>query len=79
MLHPFTPDLTKLSIEELNKKYSELADRFVMASRWNNQPLLAQLRMLMQDYQEEIQNRNRKTLEELEKTNKNFKNVIDIK
>jgi hypothetical protein len=33
----------------------------------------------MQDYQEEIQNRNRKTLEEMEKNSKNFKNVIDIK
>jgi hypothetical protein len=79
MLHPFAPNFGAMSTEELNKKYTELTDRYTMALRWNNQSLVGQLRLLMQDYQEEIQNRNRKTLEEMEKNSKNFKNVIDIK
>lgn len=79
MGHPLTPDLTKLSIEELNEKYNDLAKRITMAYRWGNQDLVSQVGMLMQDYQEEIQVRNRRALEDMEKNSKNFKNIIDIK
>jgi hypothetical protein len=40
--------------------------------------MVGQLQLLMQDYQEEMSNRNRKALEEMEKNSKNFKNIIDI-
>jgi len=34
--------------------------------------------MLMLDYQNELAERGRKALEEMEKTSKNFKHIIDI-
>jgi len=37
------------------------------------------MQMLLSHYQEELSNRNRKKLEELEKNNKNFNKIIDIK
>jgi uncharacterized protein YbjQ (UPF0145 family) len=49
-----------------------------MAYRWGNADMVAQLQMLMGDYQAEIQRRNQKALEDMEKNSKNFKNIIDI-
>jgi hypothetical protein len=79
MGHPLAPDLTELTNEELNKKYNDLITRMNQAYRWGNPDMVSQLQMLMQDYQEELANRNRKALEDMEKTSKNFKNIIDIK
>jgi hypothetical protein len=77
-LHPLTPDLSKLTIEELNSKYGDLMKRSTAAYRMGSADMVYQLQLLMQDYQEEIANRNRKSLEEMEKNSKNFKNIIDI-
>lgn len=77
-MHPLSPDLSKLSVEELNKKYGDLLSRTTMAYRWGNADMVAQLQMLMGDYQAEIQRRNQKALEDMEKNSKNFKNIIDI-
>lgn len=79
MGHPLTPDLTKLSMEELTAKYNDLMGRLTTAYRWGNPDMVGQLQLLLQDYQEELSNRQRKALEELEKNSKNFKNIIDIK
>jgi hypothetical protein len=79
MGHPLAPNLTELTNEELNKKYNDLITRMNQAFRWGNSDMVGQLQMLMQDYQEELANRNRKALEDMEKNSKNFKNIIDIK
>jgi hypothetical protein len=76
--HPLTPDLSKVNIEELNKKYGDLLKRITYAYRIGQSQMVGQLQLLMQDYQDEISNRNRKALEDMEKNSKNFKNIIDI-
>jgi hypothetical protein len=78
MGHPLTPDLSKFTLEELNNKYSELLKRITFAYQIGQADMIGQLQLLMQDYQEEISNRNRKSLEDMEKNSKNFKNIIDI-
>jgi len=76
--HPLTPDLSKVNIEELNKKYGDLLKRITYAYRIGQSQMVGQLQLLMQDYQDEISNRNRRALEDMEKNSKNFKNIIDI-
>jgi hypothetical protein len=78
MGHPLTPDLSKLSMEELTKKHSELLNRITVAYRWGNADMVGQLQMLMQDYTGEMQERNNKALDEMQKNSKQFKNIIDI-
>ena len=78
MGHPLTPNLSKLTMEELVKKQSELVSRMTYAYRIGQADMIGQLQLLMQDYQEEINNRNRRALEEMESKSKNFKNIIDI-
>lgn len=79
MGHPLTPNLTTLSMEELTAKYNDLMSRLTTAYRWGNPAMVGQLQLLLQDYQEELNTRQRKALDELEKSSKNFKNIIDIK
>jgi hypothetical protein len=78
MGHPLTPDLSKLTLDELNKKYGDLLKRTTYAYSIGNPDMVQQLQMLMEDYRNEIDIRNRKQLEEMEKNSKNFKNIIDI-
>jgi len=77
-MHPLTPDLSKLSMEELSAKHSELLKKITMAYRWGNADLVQQLQMIMEDYQTELNDRNRRQLEEMQKNSKQFKNIIDI-
>jgi hypothetical protein len=78
MGHPLTPDLTKLTIEDLTNKISDLQRRLTYAYRIGQGDMVGQLQLLMQDYNAELQERNRKQLEEMEKHSKQFKNIIDI-
>jgi len=78
-MHPLGQDLSGLSLEELHKKYGELLKRVTMAYQWGKPDIVNQLNMLIQDYKEEIDLRNRKQMEEMQKNSKNFKNIIDIK
>jgi hypothetical protein len=78
MGHPLTPDLSKLNMDELNKKYGELLSRITYAYRIGQADMVQQLQLLMEDYQNEIQMRNQRQLEEMSKASKNFKNIIDI-
>jgi hypothetical protein len=78
MFHPLSPDLTKLTAEELTSKYGELLKRITASYRMGNADMVHQLQLLLQDYQAEMDLRNRKALEEMEKNSKNFKNIIDI-
>lgn len=77
-MHPLTPNLSTLTAEELHQKNGELMKRWQFAYRIGNPDMIQQLQMLMQDYQAEIEVRNAKALEEMQKNSKNFKNIIDI-
>jgi hypothetical protein len=77
-MHPLTPDLSKLSMEEVMAKHSDLLKKITMAYRWGNADLVNQLQMVMEDYQSELNERNRRQLEEMQKSSKQFKNIIDI-
>ena len=78
MGHPLTPDLSKLTLDELNQKYGDLLKRMTAAYRMGSADAVYQLQLLMEDYQNEISDRNRKALAEMESKSKNFKNIIDI-
>ena len=52
-----------------------------MSFRWGKPEMASQLQLIIQDYNEEIQNRNRKAMEELQnsmKNDKDLKKIIDI-
>jgi len=76
-MHPLSPDLTKLSLEEVNSKYNELIKRQLQAQRSGNWSLMNQVSMLLEDYRSELSRRQQQMLDEANK-NANFKNIIDI-
>jgi hypothetical protein len=78
-MHPLAPDLSGLSLDELNKKYNELTQRYIMASRSGSGSVLSQMVMLLDDYKSEISRRHQKILDDTSNKNPNFKNIIDIK
>lgn len=78
MGHPLTPDLSKLTMEELTNKHSDLLKRITYAYRIGQSDMVQQLQLLLEDYQAELNERNLKQLEEMNKASKNFKNIIDI-
>lgn len=78
MLHPLAPDLSKLNMDELMAKYNDLNKKFMQAHRLGSGSVIGQMAMLLEDYRQEIGNRQRKMLEEAGNKNKNFKNIIDI-
>lgn len=77
-MHPLAPDLSSLSETVLHQKHGELVKRINQCYRTGSTGVVGQLQMLLQNYTEEIQVRNRKMLEELAKSNKNFDGTIDI-
>jgi hypothetical protein len=78
-MHPLVGDLTGLSNEELHSKFGDLYKRMNMAHRMGYTDAVHQLQMIMYNYQQEIDNRNRKAMEELETKTGQFKHIIDIK
>lgn len=78
-MHPLSPRLSELSMEELVKKYNELNSKLNQAYRIGPFGIIPQMQMLLEDYQRELQERHKQQLEEMEKNSKNFKNIIDIK
>ena len=81
MFHPLAPDLSGLSSDELFKKYGELQKRFNQAYRFGPASAIPQLQMMMEHYQVEISERNRKQMEEMaakEANGKGYKGIIDI-
>lgn len=79
MFHPLAPDLSGLKDDELYEKVNDINRKMSMAYRLGSNGTMQQMQMLLAHYQEELANRNRKKLEEIEKNSKNFKNIIDIK
>lgn len=68
MGHPLTPDLTKLSDEELFTKRNELTNRLNYAYNIGNADMVNQISLIIQDYGLEIEARNRKMLEQAQKS-----------
>lgn len=77
--HPLVNDISHLKDDELYAKITELTNKMNSAYRLGSGDALRQMQMIMNHYQQEMQNRNRKKLEELEKNSKNFNKIIDIK
>lgn len=52
MQHPFLDinEITKLSLEEIQQKVTDLSDKLMFASRTRNAALMAQLQMVMETY-----------------------------
>jgi hypothetical protein len=69
-------------MDELTTKYSELQKRMNQAYRSGPQSIIPQIQMMMEHYQAEIGERNRKQLEAMNKkaedTGKGYKGIIDI-
>ena len=78
MFHPLAPNLTELKDDELYAKINELTNKMNSAYRLGSRDAMHQMQMLMTHYQQELQERNRKKLEDMEQKSKNFKNIIDI-
>jgi hypothetical protein len=78
-MHPLTENLAQMTTDELTKKQSDLLNKITMAYRWGKPEMVQQLQMILDDYQQEINVRNQKQLEEMQKSSKGFKNIIDIK
>ena len=76
-MHPLTPDLSKLTMEELTNKYNELIKRQLQVQRTGNWSLMNQVTMVLEDYKAELARRQQKLLDDANK-NANFKNIIDI-
>jgi hypothetical protein len=82
MFHPLGVDLSAISDDDLYKKHAELNKRYTQAYRSGPHSIIPQLQMLMADYANEIQNRNKKKMEEMlrkaDKDGKTLSDIIDI-
>ena len=67
-MHPLTPDLSKLTDDEIHTKRAELHNRLAFAYRMGQGDMINQLQLLLGDYDIEIQNRNRKMLNDAQKS-----------
>jgi hypothetical protein len=68
-----------LSDDELFNKINEINNKIVVAWRTGSGSVVPQMQMILASYQDEAHRRNAKKLEEMEKSSKSFKNIIDIK
>lgn len=81
MFHPLAPNLSELSDDDLNSKYNELIKKLNQAHKFGPIGVIPQIQMLITHYQEELQRRHDKRIEEFEKQmsqKKGFKGIIDI-
>jgi hypothetical protein len=77
-MHPLSPDLSKLTDDELQQKRGELQNRLMMSYRMGNADLVMQVQLLLGDYDIELQTRNQKMMDQMSKASKNFGNIINI-
>lgn len=66
MTHPFINDLSKLNLEEIQNKISDLMNKLNFAYRTGNGPLINQLLMVIDSYKVEY---NKKMDEMIKKQN----------
>ena len=67
-MHPLTQDLSKLTDDELYTKRSELQNKLGFAYRMGNSDLVHQLNLVIGDFMLEIETRNKKMLEDAQKS-----------
>jgi len=79
MGHPLMTNLSELSTEDLHKKYNELMTKMNQANRFGPVGIIPQMQMVLEDYRTEMNNRNRKLMDEMESKGDKFKGLIDIK
>lgn len=77
-MHPLSPDLTKLTDEELHKNNSDLQNKMTFAYRMGQTDMIGQLQLILEDYRIEVERRNTKAFEDASKNGKNFQDKIDI-
>jgi hypothetical protein len=78
-MHPLTPDLSKLSDQDLGNKTRDLTVRLNQAYRSGSTALVSQVSMLLEDHQAEMARRQRAELEKLMSNNQDkFNGIIDI-
>tara|TARA_E500000318_G_scaffold17750_2_gene18049 strand:+ start:949 stop:1188 length:240 start_codon:yes stop_codon:yes gene_type:complete len=79
MNHPLTGNLQDLSDSDLQKKITELGKRLVFAHQTGNAQMIQQLEMLMQDYREVSQERDRERMKKMQDNNgKDWDDLIDV-
>ena len=78
IMHPLVGNLSELSTEELHKKYNGLMAKMNQAYRFGPTSIIPQMQMVLENYKVEMDNRNRKTMEEMESKADKFKGLIDI-
>lgn len=74
MEHPFMPDISGKSVEELQTAMTDLTSKLTFAYRMQNQPLVHQLQMVIEGYRTEY---SKKMNEIFDK--QNIQNKINIK
>lgn len=77
-MHPLSPDMSDLSDEQLLTKVNDLYTRRRQAMGMNNPAILAQLGMLLDDYQAEYNRRQAELAEKFAAKNKNLTEKIKI-
>jgi len=65
-------------MDELNSKYNELQKKIILASRSGSNSVVSQMHMILDEYKNEISQRQQKLLNDLNSKNSAFKNIIDI-
>lgn len=74
MHHPFISDLSDKSLDELQKKITELNNKLTFSFRVGNSPLIQQIQMALESYKSEYNKR----MDELMKKQK-INSKVDIK
>ncbi len=79
MYHPLAPDLSELTESQLHERYNELMSKMNQAYRFGPSSAIPQMQLMQAHFQEEIQKRHIKQLEEIQSKTKDFNKIIDIK
>jgi hypothetical protein len=77
-MHPLAQDLSKLTDVELQEKHNDLTKKMSWAYRTGSTGLIGQMQMILEDFNFEIQARQRKMLDDLAKNNPKFNGTINI-
>ena len=77
-MHPLAQDLSKLTDVELQEKHNDLTKKMTWAYRTGSTSLIGQMQMVLEDFNFEIQARQRKMLDDLAKNNPKFNGTINI-
>ncbi len=76
--HPLAPDLSEVTLEELEQKRSELTTNLSYCYATGRVNMAPQIQMLLMDYEEEIQKRQAEMLEKHQKDNESLASRINI-